>query len=73
MLAGGASERAAARHELHGGVAAFVAAAASVLAPRGCMKMVLPPSRLGQLMAALEAAAHQPGCAQHACMTCHAR
>jgi tRNA1(Val) A37 N6-methylase TrmN6 len=49
-----ATERAAARHELHGGVAAFVTAAASALAPRGAAKFVLPPSRLPHLMAALE-------------------
>ena len=56
MLApGGGSERAAARHELHGGLGAFVAAAGAALAPRGLLKLVLPPTRLPDLAAALAA------------------
>ena len=53
---GGESERAAARHELHGGLGAFVAAASAALAPRGLLKLVLPPPRLADLVGALDAA-----------------
>lgn len=47
-------ERAAARHELHGGLSDFVAAAGYVLEQRGRLKLILPPIRLPDLFAAIE-------------------
>jgi tRNA1Val (adenine37-N6)-methyltransferase len=43
-------ERAAARHELHGGLGDFARAAAKLLAPRGVFRLVLPPDRLADVM-----------------------
>jgi tRNA1Val (adenine37-N6)-methyltransferase len=45
-------ERAAARHELHGGLEDFVLAAFHVLRPGGWLKLVVPPARLPELVAA---------------------
>lgn len=43
-------ERAAAHQELHGGLRDFIVSAQYVLQPRGSLKLVLPPSRLADLM-----------------------
>ncbi|MBA2662021.1 MAG: methyltransferase [Bradymonadaceae bacterium] len=48
-------ERAEARHELHGGLADFIAAARYVLEPGGHLKMITPPTRLGEVYAAIDA------------------
>ena len=47
-------ERAAARHELHGELKDFVEASRYVLDQRGRMKMIVPPLRLPDLIAAVE-------------------
>lgn len=47
-------QRAAARHELHGGLGDFVDAARYVLAQRGRLKIILPPIRLADLMDAVD-------------------
>ncbi len=49
------AQRAAARHELHGGLADFVDAACYVLEQRGRLKIILPPIRLADLIAAADA------------------
>ena len=51
----GASERTAARHELYGDLASFIIAASAAMAPRGLLKLVLPPQRLPDLLPALAA------------------
>lgn len=43
-------ERAAARHELHGGLGDFVGAARYILTQRGRLKIILPPIRLAELL-----------------------
>lgn len=43
-------ERAAARHELHGGLGDFVDAARYILKQRGRLKIILPPIRLAELL-----------------------
>jgi tRNA1Val (adenine37-N6)-methyltransferase len=48
------AERAAARHELHGQLADFVDAARYVLDQRGRLKIILPPIRLADLIAAAD-------------------
>ncbi len=49
-------ERAAARHELHGGLGDFVRAAAKLLVPRGVFRMVSPPERRAEAMREASAA-----------------
>lgn len=44
-------ERAEARHELHGGLGDFLDAARYVLKQRGRLKIILPPTRLAELLA----------------------
>ena len=46
-------ERAAARSELHGGIADFVSAAQYVARPGAHLKLILPPLRLDDLVAAI--------------------
>jgi tRNA1Val (adenine37-N6)-methyltransferase len=48
------AERAAARHELHGGLADFVDAARYVLKQRGRLKIILPPIRMADLLQSIE-------------------
>ena len=55
----GTTERTAARHELHGGLDGFVIAARAALAPRGLLKLVLPPARLPDLLPVLAACGMQ--------------
>lgn len=47
-------ERAAARHELHGGLGDFVDAARYILKQRGRLKIILPPIRLPELLGCIE-------------------
>lgn len=47
------TERVATRHELHGGLPHFLAAARALAAPLGFVKFVLPPRRLADLMLAV--------------------
>ena len=47
-------ERAAARHELHGGLGDFVDAARYILKQRGRLKIILPPIRLAELLSCIE-------------------
>ncbi len=47
------AERAGAHIELHGGIPEFMAAACYVLKHRGWLKLILPPFRLPELMAAI--------------------
>lgn len=49
-------ERAAARHELHGGLGDFVDAARYILKQRGRLKIILPPIRLADLFGCLNGA-----------------
>lgn len=51
----GDPERAAARHELNGGLDDFIRAAFHLLKPRGWLKLIIPPDRLGDLYAAIGA------------------
>lgn len=53
-------ERAAARHELHGGLADFVAAAAYLLKPGGRCYLIYLPERLVELLTLLAAAGLEP-------------
>ncbi|MFW5966493.1 MAG: tRNA1(Val) (adenine(37)-N6)-methyltransferase [Persicimonas sp.] len=46
------AERAAARHEMHGGLTDFVDAARYTLEQRGWFKLISPPLRLGDMMSA---------------------
>jgi tRNA1Val (adenine37-N6)-methyltransferase len=48
------AQRAAARHELHGGLADFIDAARYVLEQRGRLKIIMPPIRLADLIRAAE-------------------
>ena len=59
LVRGGGSERTAARHELYGGLDGFVIAAREALAPRGLLKLVLPPARLPNLLPVLAACGMQ--------------
>lgn len=53
-------EKAAARHELHGTVAAFLATAHHALAPHGRLFTIYPASRLGTLVEEMRAARLEP-------------
>lgn len=49
------AEKAAARHELHGGLGEAVAAAERILGPQGSVRFILPAARLVDVVRALEA------------------
>lgn len=62
-------ERAEARHELHGGVADFIAAAAYALNQRGWLQMITPPIRMMEAMTAAQTTDLRPGALRffHSC------